>query len=92
MTTLESVQTILKKNLGLSADAVKPETTLEALVIDSLALIEVMFDIETELKITIPTDASATQSQLKTVGDLIAYVDNLVAEQDSIQTAGQVAT
>ncbi len=91
MTTLESVQTILKKNLGLAADTVRPETTLEALAIDSLALIEVMFDIETELKITIPTDASATQSQLKTVGDLVAYVDALAAEQQPLQSAGQVA-
>ena len=91
MTTLESVQTILKKNLGLSADAVKLETTLESLAIDSLALIEVMFDIETELRITIPIDASATQSQLKTVGDLIAYVDKLLADQVSPLSAGQVA-
>ena len=91
MTTLESVQTILKNTLGLSADTVTPETTLEALAIDSLALIEVMFDIETELKITIPTDASATQSQLKTVGDLITYVDSLVAFQGSVQPNGQVA-
>ncbi len=91
MTTLESVQTILKKNLGISAYAVKPETTLESLAIDSLALIEVMFDIETELRITIPIDASATQSQLKTVGDLIAYVDKLLADQVSPLSAGQVA-
>ena len=90
MTTLESVQTILKKNLGLSADAVKPETTLESLAIDSLALIEVMFDIETELKITIPIDASASQWQLKTVGDLIAYVDKLLADQGPLLSAGQV--
>ena len=91
MTTLESVQRILKKNLGLAAETVQPETTLEALAVDSLALIEVMFDIETELKITIPTDASATQSQLKTVGDLVAYVDVLAAEQKSVVSAGQVA-
>ena len=91
MTTLESVQTILKKNLGLSADTLKPESTLESLAVDSLALIEVMFDVETEFGITVPTDASATQSQLKTVGDLVAYIDHLVADQASIQSAGQVA-
>ena len=91
MTTLESVQTILKKNLGISVAAVNPETTLESLAIDSLALIEVMFDIETDLGITIPIDASATQSQLKTVGDLIAYVDKLLADQVSPLSAGQVA-
>ena len=91
MTTLESVQTILTKNLGISVAAVNPETTLESLAIDSLALIEVMFDIETDLRITIPIDASATQSQLKTVGDLIAYVDKLLADQVSLLSAGQVA-
>ena len=91
MTTLESVQTILKKNLGVSADAVMPETTLESLAIDSLALIEVMFDIETELNITIPVDASASQSQLKTVGDLIAFVDKLLAGQGTLLSAGRVA-
>lgn len=91
MTTLESVQAILKKNLGLAAETVTPETTLEALAIDSLALIEVMFDIESELKIAIPTDAMATQSQLKTVGELIAFVDNLVAEQRCLSSVGQAA-
>ncbi len=91
MTTLESVQTILKKTLGLSADTVKPETTLEALAVDSLALIEVMFDVEEEFKITVPAAPAATREQLKTVGDLIAYIDSLVADQGRIQSEGQVA-
>jgi acyl carrier protein len=91
MTTLETVQSVLRKNLGPAADTVEPGTTLEALAVDSLALIEVMFDIETELKITIPTDASATQSQLKTVGDLVAYIDTLVADSGQHQSPGQVA-
>ena len=54
MTTLDTLQEILKTNLGLSADAVQPDTTLENLAIDSLALIEVMFDVEDKFNITVP--------------------------------------
>jgi acyl carrier protein len=90
MTTLENMQSILKKNLDLSAAVVRPETTLEALAIDSLALIEVMFDVETEFNITVPSDASASQSQLRTVGDLITYIDKLVSDQATVESAGQV--
>ncbi|MEO8102130.1 MAG: acyl carrier protein [Betaproteobacteria bacterium] len=91
MTTLEAMQSILKKNLDLSADLVKPETTLEALAIDSLALIEVMFEVEEEFKITVPTAPAATHEQLKTIGNLVAYIDTLVADQHSLQSEGQVA-
>jgi acyl carrier protein len=91
MTTLEAMQSILKKNLDLSADLVKPETTLEALAIDSLALIEVMFEVEEEFKITVPMAPAPTQEQLKTVGDLVAYIDTLVADQRALQSEGQVA-
>lgn len=91
MTTLESVQTILKKNLGLSADTVMSATTLEALAVDSLALIEVMFDVEDKFKITVPTAPAAPQAQLKTVGDLVAYIDTLIADQHALQAEGKVA-
>ena len=91
MTTLDTMQSILKKNLDISADLVKPETTLESLAIDSLALIEVMFEVEEEFKITVPMEPSATQEQLKTVGDLIVYIDALIADQRALHSKGQVA-
>lgn len=92
MTTLESLQAILKTNLDLSSELVQPETTLEDLAIDSLALIEVMFDIEEKFKITVPAESAALQGQMNTVGDLVAYIDRLVAEQSPLRAGGEVAS
>jgi acyl carrier protein len=67
MTTLQSVQAILKANFDLA--------------LDSLSVIEVMFAVEDEFKVTVPSEPAALQTQMKTVGDLVAYVDKLIAEQ-----------
>ena len=81
MTTLASVQTILKNNLDISSDVATAEVTLAELAIDSLALIEIMFDVEEHFKITVPTEPTIGHGQMETVGDLVAYIDRLVAEQ-----------
>jgi acyl carrier protein len=92
MTTLESIQAILKTNFDLSSDVVQPEARLEDLDIDSLAVIEVMFAVEEEFKVTVPSEPAALQGQMETVGDLIAYIDRLVAEQRPLQAGGEVAS
>lgn len=92
MTTLNTLQELLAANLGLSPDAVQPATTLESLAIDSLALIEVMFDVEDKFKITVPVDPAATHAQMQTIGNLVAYIDQLRAQQGSFNTAGIVPT
>lgn len=86
MTTFESVQKILKENLDISPDAVKLSTTLEDLAIDSLSLIEVMFAVEETFKINVPDAPAATQTGMKTVSDLVGYIDHLIAEQRLGQT------
>jgi len=92
MTTLESVQAILKANYDLSVDVVQPEARLEDLAIDSLAVIEVMFAVEDEFKVTVPSEPAALQEQMKTVGDLVAYIDRLVAEQRPLRAGGEAAS
>ena len=91
MKTLESVQAILKANYGLSSDVVQPEARLEELAIDSLSVIEVMFAVEDEFKVTVPSEPPALQEQMKTVGDLVAYIDRLVAEQRPLGAGGEAA-
>jgi len=81
MTTLQTVQRILQVNFNLAPEALHPEAKLADLEIDSLAIIEVMFAVEEEFGIEVPADTAAMQSQIKTVGDLSAYVDKLVGEQ-----------
>lgn len=92
MTTLQSVQTILKANFDLTPEVLQPEAKLEDLAIDSLAVIEVMFEVEEEFKITVPSESAAMQTQMKTLGDLVAYVDQLIAEQHPANAGGEVAT
>jgi acyl carrier protein len=92
MTTLDTLQAILKTNLDLSPDAVEPATTLENLAIDSLALIEIMFDVEDSFKITVPIEATASRGQMRTIGELVAYIDKLRAEQEALPVPNVVAT
>lgn len=91
MTTFESVQKILKENLDISPDAVKLSTTLEDLSIDSLSLIEVMFAVEETFKISVPDAPEATRTNMKTVSDLVGYIDHLIAEQGRGQTTEVMA-
>lgn len=91
MTTLQSVQAILKANFDLAPDVLQPEAKLEDLAIDSLSVIEVMFAVEDEFKATVPSEPTALQTQMKTVADLVAYVDKLIAEQHPAKAGGEVA-
>lgn len=92
MTTLQSVQAILKTNFDLAPEVLQPDARLEDLAIDSLAVIEVMFAVEEEFGITVPSAPAALQTQMKTIADLVAYVDQLIAEQHPATASGDAAT
>jgi acyl carrier protein len=86
MTTLQSMQALLKANFDLAPEVLVPTAILEELAIDSLAVIELMFDIEDTFKITVPYDPAAMPGEIKTVGDLVAMVDRLIDEQSPAAT------
>lgn len=92
MTTLQSMQALLKANFDLAPDVLEPMAKLEDLAIDSLAVIELMFDIEDKFNITVPSDPTAMPSQINTVGDLVALVDRLIEEQSSAEAGMAGAT
>ncbi|MGB5080286.1 MAG: phosphopantetheine-binding protein [Burkholderiales bacterium] len=52
---------------------VRPEATLEELKVDSLLLLELLFEFEDRLGVKIPNDIP----QPKTVGDLLRIVDGI---------------
>ena len=81
MTTLTAIREILHKNFDIAEDAMRPDAKLDELEIDSLAVIEVMFAVEDRFHITVPSEPAAMQGQMKTLGDLVAYIDRLIAEQ-----------
>ena len=70
MAVFEKVQEIIVEELGKDAEEVKVQTTFDELDADSLAVFQVISEIEDEFDIQIETEEG-----LNTVGDLVAYVE-----------------
>ncbi len=88
MTTLSRLQTILMKNYPLERDTLSRDAVLENLDIDSLGVMELFFSIEDEFKLTVPND----KVDLKTLGDVVDYIDRLAAEQHEQDATASAAT
>jgi acyl carrier protein len=80
VTTLQRLQTLLQKDLDLKLDLLQPQAQLADLEIDSLRMIEILFSVEDEFKVKVPSD-QGNQAKLQTVIDLVNYIDALVSEQ-----------
>jgi len=89
MTTLQTMQAIFKTNFGLGPERLPPEANLEDLEIDSLSMIEVLFAVEDEFKITVPPQPAAWRSETKTVGDLVSYIDGLIVAQRPVMAGAE---
>ena len=71
--TFETVATMIAKQLKLNAADIKPETRLvEDLHADSANVMVMIMDMEDTFNITVEDDAINT---LKTVGDVVNYID-----------------
>jgi len=79
MSTLERLQALLERDFQFAPSALVPEATLEGLEIDSLRMIEILFSIEDEFKITVPAEQARIRERVKTLGDLAGYVDEIAA-------------
>lgn len=75
MSTFENVQKILAAQLNVGADTIKMETDIiKDLKADSLDVVELLMTLEEEFNITMPEDKA---SEMKTVADLVAFVDSV---------------
>ncbi len=79
MSTLETIQRMMVEQFELKPEALTPETPLESLGIDSLSVIEFMFNIEDEFKVKLPDE----RVEIKTIQDIANVVDRMIAEQKS---------
>jgi acyl carrier protein len=86
MTTLERLHTLLVRDFELKPEMLQPEATLESMDIDSLRMIEILFCIEDEFKITVPAEQAELRARVKTLGNLAAYIDELAAAQRKAAT------
>jgi acyl carrier protein len=77
MSSLKIVQEMMVKQFDLQLENLTPDATLEGLGLDSLSVIEFTFNLEDELKITMPEE----RVELKTLQDVVNLLDKLIAEQ-----------
>jgi acyl carrier protein len=83
-TTFERLRQILAKEFEVAPELIQPAARMDQLAIDSLAVIEVIFRLEDEFKISFPQEAG----KLQTVGELASCVDRLAMEQRGRAASG----
>jgi acyl carrier protein len=80
MSTFEIIQDILVQKFALDRAKLTPDGTLEQLGIDSLAILEMLFDIEDRFGLKITEDMPQT---LTTLQDVVLYIDSLVMKRQT---------
>lgn len=75
--TLKILRDFLQERTEIDPSRVVPEATLEELEIDSLMQLELLFEFEEKLGISLPD----VEERPKTIGDLVAIVDLHVGTQ-----------
>ncbi|HXS79060.1 MAG TPA: phosphopantetheine-binding protein [Gammaproteobacteria bacterium] len=78
-TTFETMKRIIVKDYELAPERLVPDTPLADIELDSLAITELIFALEDEFNVTAKTNGQGMQ----TLGDIAAYVDQLIAERDT---------
>ena len=78
-TTLERLQQLFIAHFDYKIEELAATTTLENLGLDSLDIIEFMFDIENEFNIRIPD----REFRVTTIQDMVDALDRFVSEQDT---------
>ncbi len=65
---------VLTEKYEVDPDAISPEATLTELGLDSLTIVELLFDVEDEFGIEVPEEAAT----FETLAEAAALVDELV--------------
>lgn len=89
--SFEVIKTILVEKAGKAADDITMETALGDLGIDSFDFIEFVFYVEDEFDIQIDVNSNQSDMPMKTVGDIVAAVDKLIAAKGQTEPFGSAA-
>ncbi len=74
--TLKELQDLMQEKYGLEASQVDAHASLRASGVDSLALVEFIFDVEDRMGVTVPDD----KPQMDTLAELAAAIDRVRAK------------
>ena len=76
-TTLERLKQLFVAKFDTNIQELNPTTTLEYLGLDSLDMVDFLFDIENEFEIKIPDQ----EFRVRTIQEIVDAVDRFVSEQ-----------
>ena len=76
-TTLERLKQLFIAKFDFNIEELKPTTTLEYLGLDSLDMVEFMFDMEKEFNIKIPDQ----EFKVTTIQEVVEALDRFISEQ-----------
>ncbi|HEX3058786.1 MAG TPA: phosphopantetheine-binding protein [Usitatibacter sp.] len=79
MSVLDRLKQLLERDFSIPPASLEGAATLESLDIDSLRLIEIVFAVEDEFKVTMPQDQGEIRDRVKTLGDLADLIEGLGA-------------
>jgi acyl carrier protein len=78
---LDEVKLIISKHCSLGVEALKSETRLEEIDIESLDLVEIIFEIEERFQIEVPQSATKEAGlEFMTVGQIVEGVRSVLAK------------
>lgn len=83
MDSLALIRQFLKDRIGVAPEKVVPEAELAELGVDSLLLLELMFEFEDHFDIKLSSDLKPP----KTVGEMATTMDAVVGEQKAAPKA-----
>ncbi len=78
MSTLVKIQQLMGERLGLTEEQLRPEQNLEEIGIDSLAIVEFMFDLEDQFGIRLTDE----RTPVKTIQDIADMIDRAISQPD----------
>ncbi|HSG23235.1 MAG TPA: phosphopantetheine-binding protein [Azonexus sp.] len=78
MNSLDLIREFLKDHLGLDPETVTAEAALADIGVDSLMMLELMFEFEDRCGVTLSNDLKSP----KTVGEMVALMDRLRSEKN----------
>ena len=73
MSAYSFIAEVLTEKYDVDPETISPEATMTELGLDSLTLVELLFDVEDEFDIEVPED----RATFETVGEAAAVVDEL---------------
>ena len=74
MSAYSHLAEVLAEKYDVAPDKIRPEATLSDLGLDSLMVVEFLFDLEDDFDIEVPEE----QAEFETLGEAAALIDELV--------------